>query len=418
VLRKLAIASAVLIAVVLAAMGALWLALRASPHEVLNAVVPRLSALGADYVDAAPIEAPFYDYVSQDGVRVRANVLASLRMPWGLAFLPDGRLLVTEKIGALAIFDPASGSVSEVSGVPEDVFFTGQGGLMDVALAPDFERTGFVFLSYTVRTEDGGYSVRVVRMRLDGAELLDPFEVLLAQPSSEHALNFGTRLEFDAEGWLYVTVSDHKRRDLAQDPASHLGKTLRYASDGSIPAPENRARFADASALPELWTIGHRNPQGLFAHPETGEIWMTEHGEQGGDEINILRGGANYGWPEVSHSEEYGGGPVGEGQERADVEAPLLTFTPTIAPTQLLFYEGAEFPEWNGQLLVATLGRGLIRLGVDAHLGHNARRQVRHEDRTLLLEPFLRIRDIAVDGEGRIYAATERGWLLCLESLP
>lgn len=415
-LRKLAIVFVAFMAAVVLAFVLLRFGFKASPLEVLNALVPVVAPLATDFVEAEPIGTPYFDYESGDR-GVRAHVVATLRMPWGIEFLPDGRLLITEKVGGLAIFDPAEGTVSAVGGTPEDVFFTGQGGLMDVALAGNFAQSGHIFLSYSVRTDDGGYSVRVVRMRLDlqRNEVLDLAEVLLATPSSPHALNFGARLEVDPEGWLHVAMSDHKVRAAVQDPLSHLGTTLRYAADGSLPPVSQRATFEAPDVLPELWTIGHRNVHGLFVHPETGDLWSTEHGEQGGDEINILRGGANYGWPEISHSEEYGGGPIGEGSERVDVEAPILTFTPSIAPTQLLFYKGEAFPEWNGELLVATLGRGLIRLNIDAQ---NPRAIQPLEDRSLLARDRLRIRDIALDKQGHIYAAAERGWILRLEPRP
>lgn len=360
-------------------------------------------------VEPDPVEADFYDY-EIDGRTVRAKVVATVRIPWGLDFLPDGRLLISEKQGGLAIFDPVTEAVTEVQGLPSDIQFTGQGGMLDVAVSPDFENGSFIFLSYTVKLDDG-YSVRVVRMKLIDYEVSDLFEIVLARPSSPHALNFGSRFEFDSEGWMYVTMSDHKHRPYVQDLSSHLGKTLRYDINGK-PGPKVSIETpADTNALPEIFTIGHRNPQGLVLNDATGEFWSTEHGEQGGDEVNLLSAGKNYGWPVVTHSEEYGGGKIGIGSEAEGYVSPRAHFTPSIAPSQLDFYRGEAFPEWQGQLFIATLGRGLIRVPrtEDGQLDWP------NADRRLLLSPDYRIRDLAMDPNGFIYAAIDKGWLLRIE---
>jgi aldose sugar dehydrogenase len=334
---------------------------------------------------------------------IRVETLAAgLEHPWGLAFLPDGRMLVTEKPGRLRIVSP-DGAVSEpITGVPK-VDARGQGGLLDIALDPDFDRNRLVYVSYAERGEDGN-STAVARARLsdDGASLSD-LEVIFSQrpklPSNGH---FGSRLVFDGSGRLFVTLGERfapEFRVQAQELDSHLGKIVRIRPDGSV--PDDNPFAAQAGALPEIWSYGHRNIQAAAIHPETGQLWEIEHGPQGGDELNIVEPGANYGWPVVSHGVNYDGTPVGTGQaQQAGMVDPIHTWTPVIAPSGMIFYTGQAFPGWRGDLFVGGLkSTALVRLELDGT-------RVAHEER-LLEDLGKRIRDVVQGPDGALYLLTD-----------
>ncbi len=289
-----------------------------------------------------------------------------LDRPWGLAFLPDGRLLVTQKSGALVIVSADGRRVSTpLAGVPA-VADSGQGGLLDVALDPDFGTTPWVYLSYAER--DGLASgTAVARGRLVGDALQGTTVIFRQQPKVVGSGHFGARLVFARDKTLFVTLGDRQKGEPAQDPASHLGKVVRLNRDGSVPADNPKL----AGARPEIWSLGHRNPQGAALHPRTGELWLVEHGPQGGDELNIARAGRNHGWPLRSQGCPYGSlgtaCRIGGGVHAPDFVEPLATWVPTsIAPSGLAFYTGTMFPEWQGSLFVGALaGRALWRLTLD-----------------------------------------------------
>lgn len=326
-----------------------------------------------------------------------------LEEPWGMDFLPGGGLLVTEKGGALKRIDVDPLAVTEIAGVPavEDV---GQGGLMDVAVHPDFASNGRIYLSYTVG--DGGrYSTRVSRARLVEGALVDLEELFTAQPYFRERRHFGSRLLLDG-GYLYITVGDRGNRELAQSLETHNGKVLRLTEDGEVPADNP---FVDrAGARPEIWTYGHRNPQGLAQHPYNRSLWVSEHGPQGGDELNLLQRGANYGWPLVTYGEEYGGGRIGEGTHKAGTAQPLVYWVPSIATGGIAFYKGDLYPGWQPSLLVAALKLGRIsRLELD---GEGVGAETR-----LLANLKMRIRDVQVGPDGRLYALAAGSRLIRLE---
>lgn len=339
------------------------------------------------------------------------EVARGLENPWSLAFLPDGRMLVTERPGRLRIVSPDGRVSAPVSGVPE-VHARGQGGLLDVVLSPTFASDRTIFLSYA-QPAGGGARTAVARARLDAEALrLDEVEVIFAQkdspPGSHH---WGSRLVFGRDGDLFVTLGDRfHHRDRAQDLDSHLGKIVRIRPDGSV--PDDNPLVNRAGALPEIWSYGHRNVQGATLHPASGELWAHEHGPQGGDEVNRALAGRNYGWPVITHGREYVVGTrIGEGTERADVEPPVMQWTPSIAPSGMAFYTGEAFPQWQGNLFVGALKfRLLARLVLEDG-------KVVHEER-LLTDFGRRIRDVRQGPDGHLWLLEEsEGSLLRLDPI-
>jgi glucose/arabinose dehydrogenase len=296
-----------------------------------------------------------------------------------------------------------------VSGVPE-VAAAGQGGLLDVALHPRFRDNRLVYLSYAGKGR-GGTGTEVARGRLSEGRLED-LEILYAvRPKSRGGRHFGSRLVFDAQGRLYVTAGERGDPDRAQDPGDAAGSVIRLTEDGAVP-PDNP--FVDrVGARPEIFSIGHRNPQGLARHPETGRIWEVEHGPRGGDEVNVIEAGVNYGWPVITYGMSYAGFPIGEGSEKSGMAQPVTYWVPSISPSGMAFYTGAAFPAWRGNLFVGALsGELLVRLELDGE------RVVREE--RLLEELGERIRDVRQGPDGFLYLLTDApdGALLRLEPLP
>ncbi len=338
---------------------------------------------------------------------LRVEVLAEdLNFPWSLAQLPEGELLVTTKPGELLRLDVQGRNRRMVSGTP-DVAFVGQGGLLDVALHPQFA-TGenWIYLSYSASCASG-FTTVVSRYRLQGQTLSDEQLLFEAQPCSGLTWHFAGRLVLDADGYLFITVGDRGERAGSQQLDSHHGKVLRLHADGSLPSDNPFLNQKDAHS--EIWSYGHRNPQGMSLHPLTGELWLHEHGPKGGDELNQVVAGANYGWPIVTYGEEYTGGRVSEWQEAPGIESPRWQWTPSIAPSGFAIYDGAVFPAWIGHFLVGALKfRQLHRLAPDAE-------GVLSEH--ILPKPHgLRIRDVRVLADGHIYVLTdaEQGQLLRL----
>jgi aldose sugar dehydrogenase len=338
-------------------------------------------------------------------------VTEGLEYPWGLAFLPDGCKLVTERPGRLRLV-AADGRLDPqpIAGVPP-VVAIGQGGLLDVALHPDFARNGWVYLSYAGADADG-YGTEVLRGRLDGHALRDVEVIFRMQPKSATSHHFGSRLVFDRQGFLHITLGERGDKDRAQRLDDHAGSVIRLHDDGRVPA--DNPFTAKPGAKPEKFTLGHRNIQGAALHPETGELWAHEHGPQGGDEINIIRPGQNYGWPVITYGRNYIiGTSIGEGTAKAGMVQPVWQWTPSIAPSGMAFYTGNRFPGWHGNLFVGALkGQMLVRLTLDGN------RVVREER---LLEGKLgRIRDVRAGPDGYIYLLTDhsRGQIVRLEPAP
>jgi glucose/arabinose dehydrogenase len=353
-------------------------------------------ALAVAPVRAQPT-APVVVKTERGSVEV-ATFARGLERPWGLAFLPDGRMLVTEKPGRLRIVDAKGGLSAPVVGVPA-VFEGGQGGLLDVAVSPTFATDRTVFLSYAEPTERGGRTA-VMRAVLDGGTLREQKVIFRQSPDASGGNHWGSRLVFDREGNLFVTLGDRFwLRAQAQDLGTHLGKVVRIRSDGSV--PQDNPFVGRAGVLPEIWSYGHRNVQGAVLHPATGRLWTHEHGPQGGDELNVTLPGRNHGWPVVTHGREYVvGTKIGEATERADVQPPLVQWTPSIAPSGLAIYAGDRFPGWKGDALVGALKfRSLYRLELD---GEKVVRQER-----MLESVNQRIRDVRVGPDGLVYLLTD-----------
>lgn len=280
------------------------------------------------------------------GFRV-VTLAEGLAHPWGMAFLPDGRMLVTERPGRLRLIENGRLLAEPVGGPPEIAAY-GQGGLLDVVLHPAYRENGWIYLSYVAGGRDG-VGTEVGCGRLQGRRLVDWQRLFRLLPKSGTGAHFGSRLVFDRAGDLYITLGDRGERWRAQDLGDDAGSVIRLHDDGRIPRDNP---FVDLpGARGAIFSYGHRNAQGAALEPRSGRIWIHEHGPQGGDEINRLRSGANYGWPVVSHGTEYGSGiPVGEGSEKPGIEPPLYYWVPSIAPSGMAFYQGERFPQWRGDL--------------------------------------------------------------------
>jgi glucose/arabinose dehydrogenase len=322
---------------------------------------------------------------------VMRTVAADLDDPWGMDFLADGSLLVTQRAGGLLRVRLEDGDVQPIYGVPR-VAKVGQGGLLDVAVSEDAQDP-WIYLSYSVAVDEG-YTTRVARMRLWEDELVDLQELFTAEPAYDTRRHFGSRLLL-VDDYLFFTVGDRANRHGAQDLAVHNGKVMRLYSDGGV--PDDNPFLAVPGARPEIWTYGHRNPQGLARHPADGSLWVSEHGPQGGDEINRLQPGANYGWPVITYGEEYGGGAIGEGTHKEGMQQPLKYYTPSIGTAGIAFYTGTAYPQWRDSLLVAALRMthiSRVELSGDG-LGLETR---------LFEDDKQRFRDVAQGPDGYIYA--------------
>lgn len=333
-------------------------------------------------------------------------VTAQLQNPWSLAFLPDGRMLVSEKSGNLR-FVTASGVVSApLTGVPA-VRTAGQGGLLDVVPSPNFTSDRLIYFSYSEPADGNLARTAVARAEL-GEAGIDKLQVLLRQtPARSATLHYGSRLVFDRTGHLFVTLGDRGEGESAQNLSTTQGKVVRIQTDGDVPA--DNPTFTQAGALPGIWSYGHRNPQGAALNPTTGDVWVSEHGPRGGDEINRLVAGRNYGWPRITYGRDYGTGlPLGEGTTAPDVEAPLHYWVPvSVAPAGMVFYTGDKLPGWKGSLLVGTLaGSMLARLSLD---GDSVIAETRY-----LTSLGERIRDVRQGPDGYPYLLTDSGRLLRL----
>ena len=316
--------------------------------------------------------------------------------PWSLAFLPDGDMLVTERRGRLRIIRNGRLDPAPVPGVPT-VALGGQAGLLDVALHPRFAENRLIYLSYAGAGE-GGRGTEVARARLVEDRLVDLETILVVLPKSRGGRHFGSRLLFGPDGYLYVTVGERGDSKRAQDLGDLAGSVLRITDDGGVP-PDNPF-VGDPGARPEIYTYGNRNPQGLTLHPETGRIWEAEHGPKGGDEINILTPGTNYGWPVITYGRSYAGLKIGEGTAKPGMAQPVQHWTPSISPSGMVFYTGEDFPAWRGSLFLGGLSaRVLVRLALDDT-------KVVHEER-LLEDLGERIRDVRQGPDGRLYLLTD-----------
>ena len=337
-----------------------------------------------------------------------ATLVTGLENPWSMAFLPDGRMLVTELGGRLRLvgqgfqLDP-----KPIEGLPE-IVAQGQGGLFDVVLHPQYAQNGWIYWAYNA-SGSGGWGTALARGKLQGKRMTEVQELFSMQPKTRSSYHFGGRIVFDTSAMLYLTLGDRGDKDRAQKLDDHAGSVIRLHDDGRVPADNPFVKRAGAFA--EKWTLGNRNMQGAALHPITGELWTHEHGPQGGDEVNVMRSGLNYGWPVITYGVNYGlGTKIGEGQVKAGMVQPLQVWVPSIAPSGMAFVSGSQFPQWQGNLLVGALrGQMLVRLTLEGE-------KVLNEER-LLQGRLGRIRDVRMGPDGIVYLLTgeAQGSLLRLE---
>ena len=368
----------------------------------LYAIGAGLIALGAGFLVSRAESTGHAPVI--DGFRVEI-LTDRLSNPWGMAFLPDGGIIVTERPGRIRIF--RDGVLGEpVSGVFE-VGAQSQGGLLDIALSPDFAETGRLFLTFA-ETGPGGSATAVMSARLtlsgDSGALIDGRVIQRMQPYTQGNLQYGSRIAIADDGNLFVTMGDRGVADRAQDVDDLAGKVLRIAPDGSAP-PGNP--FIGRDGADEVWSVGHRNGQGLAIRPTDGSLWVADHGAQGGDEVNRVEPGKNYGWPVISYGVNYSGAPIGIGTSAPGMEQPIHYWDPSIAPSGMAWVEGDLFPDWRGDLLVGALKFELL-----VHLTMDGDRVIGEE--RLFQGRFGRIRDVRIGPDGAIYLLTDerRGALI------
>ncbi|MDH4149903.1 MAG: PQQ-dependent sugar dehydrogenase [Betaproteobacteria bacterium] len=322
--------------------------------------------------------------------------------PWSIAFLPDGRMLVTERSGRLRIIgrdfklDP-----KPVAGLPE-IVAAGQGGLFDVVLHPQYADNGWIYWAYNAPDGDlrvPGWGTALARGKLNGHTMTDVQVLFSMEPKTRGGQHFGGRIVFDRKGYVYLTLGDRGEKERAQRLDDHAGSVIRLHDDGRVPADNPFVK--NRNAKPEKFTIGNRNMQGAALHPVTGELWTQEHGPQGGDEVNVMRSGRNYGWPVITYGVNYGfGTKIGEGTAKPGMEQPLHHWVPSIAPSGMAFYTGDRFPNWKGSILIGALrDEMLVRLELDGE-------KIVREER-MIKGMIGRIRDVRVGPDGFVYLLTD-----------
>lgn len=364
-----------------------------------------LSACSAPLAKTDPF-AVIHTETSQRETYQVVQITNQLEAPWGLAFLPDGDFLISQKTGAVVRVSAQTGAVQTLSGAP-DALVLGQGGLLDIKLAPDFADTQLVYMVFAEGTKQQNHTA-IARARLQGDDLLDLQVIFRANTEQKTGgQHFGSRLLFDDQGYLFASIGDGGRwLNEAQNPQNHFGVMIRLHGDGSIPTDNP---FADGrQGAPEVWSYGHRNPQGLALHPKIRKPWQSEHGPRGGDEINVLVKGANFGWPKATFGIGYSGRTISKFTALDGMVSPLLHWTPSIAPSGLDFYAGEKFVNWQGDLFSGTLkAKHLRRIKLDG--------QTVVEQEELLGALNQRIRHVQSGPDGYLYLLTDAGQLLRLE---
>jgi aldose sugar dehydrogenase len=321
---------------------------------------------------------------------------------WGFDFMPEGKIIFTERRGQARIFDPKTKQVITLTGLPK-VHAQGQGGLLDVCLHPDFKNNHLIYFTYAEALGSGQSTTALGRGRLAGEKLLDFKRLFQVQDAQTTNYHYGSRIVFDHQGHLFMTVGDRGARERVQDLNYHIGKIIRLKADGSV--PQDNPFVNKAAAKPEIWSYGHRNPQGLYYRSDSKELWSVEFGPQGGDELHLIAAGKNYGWPVISFGKEYGGGPIGEGKtHQAGMEQPLHYWVPAISPSGMTFYLGDKFPHWRGNIFLANLAtQHLRRLVLDGG------KVIKEEE--LLKHLSHRFRQVKAGPDGLLYSSTDEGHL-------
>lgn len=338
------------------------------------------------------------EIIESDAQEFTVEVFAEgFDIPWGMAFLPDGNMLVTERGGTLRLVEQGNLHPEPIAGVPE-VYSRGQGGLLDIQLHPDYEQNGWIYITYSI-PGDGGAHTALMRAKLDDHSLTQQELLFDGSPKTTSGSHFGSRIAFDDDGHVYFSIGDRGSMDTAQDPTNYNGVVIRLNDDGSI--PEDNPFVNHDSYLPEIYTYGNRNIQGMTIHPETREIWSHEHGPRGGDEINIIRSGKNYGWPKVTHGRNYSGTQITPDTTKPGMEDPLHHWTPSIAPSGMAIVYGDRYPNWNGNVMVGALRQQKVERVVLSE----EKDAVVHQER--LLRNLGRIRDVRMGPDGYLYVAEE-----------
>ncbi|MCB0326721.1 MAG: PQQ-dependent sugar dehydrogenase [Bdellovibrionales bacterium] len=324
---------------------------------------------------------------------------------WGMDDFLDGRIIFTEREGNIKIYNPKDASIQKLTGVPP-VVHQGQGGLLDIQIKSKASKSPWIYFTYACETSPGLYSTRLSRAKVQGEQLTSLEELFTAQPSWPTTHHFGSRVRFDHQGHLFLSVGDRGQRDLAQTLDNHMGKVLRLNLDGSI--PEDNPFISQKNARPEIWSYGHRNIQGLFYDKYTKILWEQEHGPRGGDEINQIKKGGNYGWPVITYGREYHGPKVGEGiTEMEGMEQPEYYYVPSIAPSGLIMYHGNQFRQWKGSFFSGALAhRHLNRLYQITAIERKEDRMLQHLGK--------RIRNVMESKDEHIYFSTDNGEIYAL----
>lgn len=320
---------------------------------------------------------------------------------WSFDFLPDGKVLFTERSGKLKLFDPQSRKTTIIENTPS-VYANGQGGLLDVRVHPNFSKERWIYLSYSEPTDKGKATTAIGRAKLVGDRLEGFQKIFSAVEPSSNEVHFGSRIEFDRKGHIFFSVGDRNVRENVQSLAFHNGKIMRLNEDGSI--PKDNPFVSRSDARPEIWSLGHRNPQGLAFREQTGELWEAEFGPRGGDELNLILRGENYGWPVITYGREYYGPKIGEGTEKKGMLQPLAYWVPSISPSGITFYEGHQFPRWKGDLFLANLSGQHIRRVV------LSKGKVTHQE-ALLEKSDTRYRCVRQGPDGALWFSTDDGQL-------
>ena len=324
------------------------------------------------------------------------SVVEDIKVPWGMAFLPDGSMLITERAGELIHFH--QGKKTKIEGLPE-IKVGGQGGLLDIEVHPDYASNGWIYFSYSSEEgEEEGSHTAISRAKLSGNSLTDLQVLYKATPNSKAGLHFGSRIVFDGNGYMYFTIGERGDMNVnPQDIKRDGGKVYRLHEDGKIPTDNP---FVDSpGAKAAIYSYGHRNPQGMMIHPETREVWVNEHGPRGGDEINVVKKGANYGWPVISYGINYNGTILTEKTQQAGMEQPLYYWVPSIAPSGFVVVTGDRYPEWEGDLLVGALSFAYLE-----KLTLEANKVVKRER---VIDGMGRVRSVVIGPDGLIYAGIE-----------
>jgi aldose sugar dehydrogenase len=329
------------------------------------------------------------------------TITSELTNPWGIAFLPDGRILVTERAGDIRIIKDGKLLPEKIGNVPE-VFATGQGGLMDIKLHPDYKNNGWIYLTYSKPGEGGGGTV-VARCKLDGNNLTSLEELFSALPLTGSGAHFGSRIVFDGNGYIFFSSGERGTKENAQDLSNHLGKILRLHEDGRIPTDNPFVTTPNAKS--EIWSYGHRNPQGVVYDPATQTLWDVEHGPMGGDELNKVEKGKNYGWPVITYGKNYDGTPITTITEKEGMEQPVFYWVPSIATCGMALVTSDKYPNWKGNLMVGALAmQHVARVELDD--------QGKFVKQEKLLDKIARVRAIEQSPDGYLYIATETPGML------